>query len=93
MIKYITGNIFESEAEALVNTVNTDGVMGKGIALQFKKMFPGNFKAYSEACKNNEIAIGKMVVAEDSSLHTGDKIIINFPTKKSWEEALGIFIH
>lgn len=86
MIKYITGNMFESEAEALVNTVNTDGVMGKGIALQFKKMFPGNFKAYSEACKNNEIAIGKMVVAEDSSLHTGDKIIINFPTKKSWKK-------
>ena len=62
MIKYITGNILESSAEALVNTVNTVGVMGKGIALQFKKAYPNNFKAYVEGCKRNEIEIGKLFV-------------------------------
>ncbi len=86
MIKHITGNIFESEAEALVNTVNTDGVMGKGIALQFKKLFPENFKAYAEACKNSAVVIGRMFVTNESNLSTGDKIIINFPTKKSWKK-------
>jgi O-acetyl-ADP-ribose deacetylase (regulator of RNase III)/uncharacterized protein YwgA len=86
MIKYITGDILESEAQALVNTVNTVGVMGKGIALQFKKAFPHNFKAYSEACKKGEIAIGKSLIIKDISLNTGEKIIINFPTKKDWRK-------
>jgi len=84
MIKYKIGNIFESEAQALVNTVNTIGVMGKGIALQFKKAFPNNFKAYYKACKNNEVAIGKLFVTRDSNLTSGEKLIINFPTKKHW---------
>lgn len=84
MIKYITGNILESSAEALVNTVNTVGVMGKGIALQFKKAYPNNFKAYVEACKRNEIEIGKLFVIKDSNLSSGEKYIINFPTKKNW---------
>ena len=84
MIKYTTGNILESKAEALVNTVNTVGVMGKGIALQFKKAFHNNFKAYSEACKRNEISIGKLFVTKDCNLNTGEKYIINFPTKKDW---------
>ncbi len=84
MIKYIEGNILESEAEALVNTVNTVGVMGKGIALQFKKAFINNYKAYSDACKNNEIRIGKLFVTSDRNLNTGEKIIINFPTKTDW---------
>lgn len=86
MIKYVIGNIFESEAEALVNTVNTVGVMGKGIALQFKKIFNENFKIYKESCKNNEIDIGKLLVVKDSSLLTGEKYIINFPTKKDWRK-------
>lgn len=86
MIKYIVGNIFESNAEALVNTVNTDGVMGKGIALQFKKLFPYNFKAYTIACANQTIGIGKLLVLEDSSLITSAKTIINFPTKTSWRK-------
>lgn len=85
MIQFFKGNILESEAEALVNTVNTDGVMGKGIALQFKKAFPSNFKLYQEACKNGNIGIGKLFISEDSNTSTGDKIIINFPTKKSWK--------
>lgn len=86
MIKYITGNILESEAQALVNTVNTVGVMGKGIALQFKKAFHNNFKSYNEACKRGDVIVGKMYVTKDSNLNTGEKIIINFPTKKDWRK-------
>ena len=86
MIKYITGNILESKAEALINTVNTVGVMGKGIALQFKKAYHNNFKAYVEACKNKDIAIGKLLVSKDANLNTGEKYIINFPTKKDWRK-------
>ena len=84
MIHYITGNLLDSKAEALVNTVNTMGVMGKGIALQFKNMFPNNFKIYAKACENKELSIGKLLVTEEDSLLTGKKIIINFPTKTSW---------
>ncbi|PKW20529.1 type II toxin-antitoxin system antitoxin DNA ADP-ribosyl glycohydrolase DarG [Flavobacterium lindanitolerans] len=86
MIQYITGNILDSSAEALINTVNTDGVMGKGIALQFKKAFPNNFKAYAKACKENKVDIGRLFVFKDSNFDSGDKIIINFPTKKSWRK-------
>lgn len=86
MIKYLTGNVLDSSAEALVNTVNTQGVMGKGIALQFKKAYPNNFKAYVDACINNEIGIGKLFVSIDSNFDSGKKIIINFPTKKSWRK-------
>lgn len=84
MIHYKTGNLFDSEAEALVNTVNTVGVMGKGIALQFKNMFPNNFKLYSHACKNKEVKIGRLFVTEEEALLAGKKIIINFPTKTNW---------
>ncbi len=86
MIKYLTGNILESNAEALVNTVNTVGVMGKGIALQFKKAYHNNYKAYVEACKKNEITIGKVFVVKDSNLRSEEKFIINFPTKKDWRK-------
>jgi O-acetyl-ADP-ribose deacetylase (regulator of RNase III) len=84
MIHYKTGNLLDSEANALVNTVNTVGVMGKGIALQFKNMFPNNFKLYSNACKNKELKVGQLLVSEDESLLSGKKIIINFPTKTNW---------
>jgi len=84
MIHYIEGNILESQAQALVNTVNTVGVMGKGIALQFKNTFPQNFSLYSKACQAGEVKIGKMFLAEDESLITGKKTIINFPTKTDW---------
>lgn len=86
MIKYITGNILESSAEALINTVNTVGIMGKGIALQFKKEYHNNFKQYVEACKRNEIKIGRLFVVKDSNLSSGEKYIINFPTKKDWRK-------
>ncbi len=83
MIKYKIGNIFESNTEAIVNTVNTVGIMGKGIALGFKKRYPENFKIYAEACKIDGLDIGILLVTETQDL-TGKKIIINFPTKKHW---------
>ncbi len=86
MIKYLTGNILDSEAEALVNTVNTVGVMGKGIALQFKKAYPNNYKAYNQACKEERVRIGKLFVTKDGNVSTGEKLIINFPTKKNWRK-------
>jgi len=86
MIHFIKGNIFESNAQAIINTVNTEGVMGKGIALQFKKAFPANYKAYSKACKTGEVKTGKMFIQKDSNLEMSEKIIINFPTKNSWRK-------
>ncbi len=86
MIRYEIGNLLDSDAEALVNTVNTVGVMGKGIALQFKNAFPHNFKSYLKVCQNNELQIGKLLMTEDESLLTGKKLIINFPTKTSWRK-------
>lgn len=84
MIKYLRGNLLEAKAEALVNTVNTVGVMGKGIALQFKKAFPDNYKAYSIACERGEVQIGKMYVFPMPRLNW-PRYIINFPTKKHWK--------
>lgn len=86
MIRYITGNILDSQAEALVNTVNTMGVMGKGIALQFRKSYPNNFKEYEKACRENRVKIGKMFVFSDCNASSGEKIIINFPTKTTWKK-------
>lgn len=86
MIKYVTGNILDSDAEALINTVNTDGIMGKGIALQFKKAFPTNFKLYQQACKDKIVDIGKLFTTKDSNITSGTKYIINFPTKQSWRK-------
>jgi O-acetyl-ADP-ribose deacetylase (regulator of RNase III) len=86
MINYITGNILDSKAQAIVNTINTMGVMGKGIALQFKKAYPNNYKSYSLACKNKEVEVGKMFLTTDSNISSGEKIIINFPTKQNWRK-------
>lgn len=83
MIEYKYGDLLEEEAEALVNTVNCVGVMGRGIALQFKKAFPENFKMYTQACKKNEIQPGKMFVFQTKQL-TNPRYIINFPTKRHW---------
>lgn len=86
MIEYTEGDILKSEAEALINTVNCVGVMGRGIALQFKKAFPGNFKAYADACKKQQVKPGQMFVFETKQL-TNPKYIINFPTKRHWRGA------
>lgn len=85
MIQYTEGNLLESTAYALVNTVNTVGVMGKGIALQFKNQFPENYKAYRNACKAGDVAIGKLFVTEELAVN-GPKLIINFPTKTDWRK-------
>jgi O-acetyl-ADP-ribose deacetylase (regulator of RNase III) len=81
MITILTGNILESESECLVNTVNCEGYMGKGIAYQFKKAFPKNNEDYIRACKTGELRIGKI-----HSFKEKNKIIINFPTKDKWRE-------
>ncbi len=86
MINYIEGNLFESKAEALVNTVNTAGIMGKGIALQFKKEFPHNYKVYKIACQNKNFSIGDLLITEEESLLYGKKIIIDLPTKTDWRK-------
>ena len=83
MIEYKVGDIFAEDAEALVNSVNCVGVMGRGIALQFKKRFPENFKAYEAACKRNEVNPGHMFVFDTGKL-TSPRYIINFPTKRHW---------
>jgi O-acetyl-ADP-ribose deacetylase (regulator of RNase III) len=84
MIHPVTGNLLEADVEALVNTVNCVGIMGKGIALQFKQAFPENFKAYARACKHDEVQLGKMFVYPTGSLFN-PKFIVNFPTKKHWK--------
>ena len=83
MISFEQGNLLESDAEALVNTVNTVGVMGKGIALMFKDRFPANFNAYAIACKRGEVRLGKMFVTENVEFN-GPRWIVNFPTKDHW---------
>lgn len=83
MIEYKTGNILEENVEALVNSVNCVGVMGRGIALQFKKAYPENFAAYVAACQRKEVQPGRMFVFETGYL-TNPRLIINFPTKRHW---------
>lgn len=83
MIEYTSGDILNDESEALVNTVNCVGIMGRGIALQFKKAWPDNFKAYEAACKRDEVQPGRMFVFETGRL-TPPRYIINFPTKRHW---------
>ena len=83
MIEYKIGDIFLENAEALVNSVNCVGVMGRGIALQFKNHFPENFKAYAKACERDEVKPGRMFVFETGRL-TNPRYIINFPTKRHW---------
>ena len=83
MIRFTAGDVLAEDAEALVNTVNCVGVMGRGIALQFKKAFPDNFKAYAEACKRREMKPGRMFVFETGAL-TNPRYIVNFPTKRHW---------
>jgi O-acetyl-ADP-ribose deacetylase (regulator of RNase III) len=85
MIKEAQGNLLQANAEALVNTVNCDGFMGKGIALQFKQAWPDNFKAYAKACKSGQVQLGSMFVFATECL-IYPKYIINFPTKGHWRE-------
>ncbi|WPM27145.1 macro domain-containing protein [Pseudomonas sp. P1B16] len=83
MIRFTQGNLLEAKAEALVNTVNTVGVMGKGIALMFKERFAENYRLYAAACKAGEVVTGKVHVTAVNELD-GPRWIINFPTKRHW---------
>ncbi len=83
MVRFEEGNLLDADVEALVNTVNTVGIMGKGIALMFKERFPNNFREYATACKAGEVRLGEMFVTENRKLF-GPKWIVNFPTKDHW---------
>lgn len=83
MISYTTGDILNADVEALVNTVNCVGIMGRGIALQFKNMFPKNFEDYAAACARDDVQPGRMFVHDTHAL-TNPRFIINFPTKRHW---------
>ena len=83
MIKFTQGNLLDADVDAVVNTVNTVGVMGKGIALMFKERFPENYKDYAAACKRGAVQVGRMFVTRSSELG-GPRWIINFPTKQHW---------
>jgi O-acetyl-ADP-ribose deacetylase (regulator of RNase III) len=83
MIHDTEGNLLRDDAEALVNTVNCVGYMGKGIALQFKQAFPANYVAYERACKRGDVKPGRMLVFE-TGMMMNPKYIINFPTKRHW---------
>ncbi|QYO62607.1 macro domain-containing protein [Leptolyngbya sp. 7M] len=83
MLRFTQGNLLDADVEALVNTVNTVGVMGKGIALMFKEAFPSAFKEYAEACESGDIKVGQMHLVDRGALFN-PRFIINFPTKKHW---------
>lgn len=85
MIRYTQGNLLEADVDALVNTVNTVGVMGKGIALMFKERFPENYRAYAQACKSGAVHVGSMFVQPSNEL-TGPRWVVNFPTKEHWRD-------
>ncbi len=84
MINITKGNLLNAKVDALVNTVNTEGVMGKGIAAQFKRAYPSVYSAYHSACKAGEVQLGKMHVANLGALGGGPRWVINFPTKGHW---------
>ena len=84
MVELTKGNILDADVNAHVNTVNTVGVMGKGIALQFKQAFPRNYELYQRACARGEVVPGKMFVVPTNRL-SNPKFIINFPTKRHWK--------
>jgi len=81
MITYVIGNLFESPARVLVNTVNTVGVMGKGIAKDFKAIYPDMFREYQKLCESKKLTIGKLWLYK-----TPNKWILNFPTKTTWKQ-------
>src|SRR5215813_10050746 len=85
MIEEGHGNLLEAGVEALVNTVNTVGVMGKGIALQFKRAYPANFEAYKAACERGEVRPGRMFVFDTGRLGPR-RYVVNFPTKRHWRD-------
>lgn len=84
MIELTSGDILKDDSDAIVNTVNCVGVMGRGIALQFKNAWPENFDAYAAGCKRDEVQPGRMFIYEVGQL-TSPRFIVNFPTKRHWK--------
>lgn len=82
-MEFTTGVLLKADVEAIVNTVNCVGVMGRGLAAQFKRMYPANFKAYAAACRRKEVVPGEMFMFETGTL-THPRFIVNFPTKRHW---------
>lgn len=85
MIKSVNGNLLDAKVEALVNTVNTVGVMGKGIALQFRQALPENYEFYRKACARDEVRPGHMLVFDRGQRLDGPRYVVNFPTKRHWK--------
>jgi len=85
MIEFLRGNLFDADVEAITNAVNCVGVMGKGIALEFKKRFSQNFVAYKAACDTGELQLGKVFI-HDEGPSTRPRYIVNFPTKNHWRD-------
>lgn len=86
MIEFVQGNLFDAEVDAIVNAVNCVGVMGKGIALEFKKRFPDNFMAYKANCDAGRLQLGR-VLTYDNGASAKPRYIVNFPTKNHWRDA------
>lgn len=86
MVELHRGSLFENPAQALVNPVNTVGVMGKGLALQFRERFPEMFADYARACAAGELEVGRVHVFDRGADHTRARWIIHFPTKRHWRE-------
>jgi len=87
LIAVVQGDIFAADADAVVNAVNTVGVMGKGLALQFKRAYPDMFVEYQLWCRAGELRVGKMHVWQRSVEFGGPRLIINFPTKRHWRDS------
>lgn len=85
MIEVTRGDLLNADAEALVNAVNCVGVMGRGIAAQFKRAYPKNFTAYQQACKRHDVQPGRMLIVETGQL-ANPRWVINFPTKRHWRD-------
>ena len=84
MIRFVQGDLFASGCEALVNPVNCVGVMGKGLALQFRRRFPANYEAYREACVRREVRPGRCFVFDAGA--GSPRFVVNFPTKRHWRD-------
>lgn len=82
---FTRGNLFDARVDAIVNAVNTVGVMGKGLALTFKQRYPANFAAYAAACRAGEVQVGRMFI-HDRGAGEAPRWIVNFPTKKHWRD-------
>ncbi|MFE5334998.1 macro domain-containing protein [Isoptericola sp. NPDC056573] len=86
VISEASGDLLAADVDALVNAVNTVGVMGKGLALQFRRVYPAMFDDYREACRSGEVRVGRMHVWETGA-DSGPRFVVSFPTKEHWRSA------